>query len=80
MNGIERRLRAAINPASTRFSRWWCHSALRRRLTGYGPTAAQRRLVRREMTTGAGHTPSVEQMKARAAAIDELLSRDKPRQ
>jgi hypothetical protein len=44
-------------------------------LTGYGPTARQRRLIRRG-TRGAGFTPSAEQMKARAAAIDELLGRD----
>jgi hypothetical protein len=45
-------------------------------LTGHGPTARQRRLVRRGMIQGVGHTPSAEQMKARAAAIDELLARD----
>jgi len=44
-------------------------------LTGHGPTARQRRLIRRG-TQGPGFTPSAEQMKARAAAIDELFRRD----
>jgi hypothetical protein len=48
MNQITRRLRAAVNPASTAATRWWCHSALRHMLTGYGPTARQRRLIRQQ--------------------------------
>ena len=38
MNRIGRRMRAAVNPVSTAATRWWCHSALRHMLTGYGPT------------------------------------------
>ena len=76
MRRIGRRVRAAVNPVSTAATRWWCHSAIRHRLTGYGPTARQRRLIRRGMIRSAGFTPSAEQMKARAAAIDELLGRD----
>jgi hypothetical protein len=72
---IGRRVRAAVNPVSTAATRWWCHSALRRMLTGHGPTAEQRRLIR-EMRHGAGPTPDPEQMKERAAAIDQLLGRD----
>jgi hypothetical protein len=49
---------------------------MRRTLTGYGPTARQQRFIRHGVIRGAGPTPSVEQMKARAAAIDELLGRD----
>jgi len=54
-------------------------------LTGYGPTARQRRLIRREPpvirheTQAAAWTPppgGAEQMKARARAIDDLLGRD----
>jgi hypothetical protein len=45
-------------------------------LTGYGPTARQRRFIRRGMIYGIGRTPSTEQMKARAAAIHQLLDRD----
>jgi hypothetical protein len=44
MNGIERRVRAAVNPLSTAVTRWWCYSAMRHMLTGHGPTARQRRL------------------------------------
>jgi len=45
-------------------------------LTGYGPAARQRRFIRRGMIQGAARTPSAAQMKARAAAIDQLLDRD----
>jgi len=45
-------------------------------LTGYGPTARHRRLIRRRMIQRAGSTPSADQMKARAAAIDQLLDRN----
>jgi len=52
---------------------------LRHMLTGHGPTARQRRLIRHG-TPDTGFTPSAEQMakqmKARARAIDDLLSRD----
>ena len=75
MNRIERHVRAAINPVSTAATRWWCHSALRHMLTGYGLTAQQRRIIRHGMK-GVGSVPSVEQMKARAQAIDELLGRE----
>jgi hypothetical protein len=44
-------------------------------LTGYRPTAQQQRVIRRG-TGGVGSAPSVEQMKARARAIDELLGRE----
>lgn len=75
MNRIERRIRTAVNPMSTAVTRWWCHSAMRHMLTGYGPTAMQSRLIRRG-TRGVRFTLSAEQMKARARAIDELLGRD----
>jgi hypothetical protein len=76
MSRIGRRVRAAVNPVSTALTARWCHSALRHMLTGYGLTARQRRLIRRGMIRGVGRTPSAEQMKARAAAIDELMGRD----
>lgn len=73
MTGIRRRVNAAVNPVSTAFTRWWCHSALRHMLTGHGPTARQRRLMRHGGTIV---TPSAKQMEARRRAIDDLLSRD----
>jgi hypothetical protein len=73
MSDVGRRVRAAVNPLSTAATNWWCHSALRHALTGYGPTARQRRLSRRGMAHGVGRVASAEQMKARAAAIDRLL-------
>ena len=45
MNTVERRVRAMINPWSTAFARWWCHSAARFTLTGHGP---RRRVLRRD--------------------------------
>jgi hypothetical protein len=75
MNRIWRRVSAAINPVSTAATRWWCLSATRHMLTGHGPTAGQRQFIR--STRGVAHfTVSAEQMKARAAAIDELLGQD----
>ena len=74
MSRIERRVRAAVNPLSTAATRWWCHSAVRHMLTGYGPNVRQRRLIRGGMVQRAD-SPSAEQMKARAAAIDQLLGR-----
>jgi hypothetical protein len=59
-----------VNPVSTGVTRWWCHSASRRLLTGYGTTARQRRLM------PSGGSPAPQEMKERAAAIDELLARD----
>jgi len=44
-------------------------------LTGHGPAARQRRLMRQGIR-GSGFTPSAGQMKAPAAAIDELVGRD----
>jgi hypothetical protein len=52
MTPIWRRVRDAVNPVSTSFAGWWCRSALRHMLTGYGPTAAQRRLMRRGAAVG----------------------------
>jgi hypothetical protein len=75
MNRIARRMSAAVNPVSTAAARSWCQSAIRRLLTGYGPAARPRRLIR-DRSRGSGFTPSAGQMKARAAAIDELLGRD----
>jgi hypothetical protein len=86
MNQIRRRVSAAVNPVSTAATRWWCHSALRHMLTGYGPTARQRHLIRhgtpviRHETQASRFEPSSEQkaerMKGRARAIDDLLARD----
>jgi hypothetical protein len=76
MSQIGRRIRAVVNPVSTAVTRWWCHSSLRHLLTGYGPTAAQRRLMRRGTIPRAGHVPSAAEMQRRAAAIDRLLTRD----
>lgn len=74
MDRIWRRICAAVNPVSTAATRWWCHPALRRVLTGQGATARQRQFIRHR-APGAGFTLSAEQMAARAAAINDLLGR-----
>ena len=76
MSRIGRRVRAEVNPVSTAATRWWCQSALRHMLTGYGPTARQRQSIGRGRIQGTGRSPSAEQLKARAAAIDQLLDQD----
>ena len=82
MNRLWRQVGAAANPVSTAATRWWCHSALRQWLTGYGPTAAQRRIIKAQTqaiglrSARAGFTPSAEQMQARAQAVDDLLGPD----
>lgn len=65
MSRLGSRVRAAINPLSTAVTQWWCHSALRYGLTGYGPKAEHERVVRPWTHQGAGHAPSAERMKAR---------------
>ncbi len=76
MSKIGRRVRVVVNPVSTAATGWWCHSALRHMLTGHGPTARQRRLIRHGVIHATGRVPSAELMKERAAAIDQLLGRD----
>jgi hypothetical protein len=75
MNRIRRSINAAVNPVSSAATSWWCHSALRHMLTGHGPTARQRRLIR-PGPPGVRFTPSAEQLEARKKAIDDLLARD----
>jgi hypothetical protein len=83
MARIWRGVCAAVNPVSTGLTGWWCHSALRHTLTGYGLTGRQRRVLRRSTppmgpwTRGSSARPSARQMRARRQAIDELVSRDK---
>jgi ribosomal protein S18 acetylase RimI-like enzyme len=43
VNTVERRVRALINPWSSALTRWWCHSAARFTLTGYGQRTDGRR-------------------------------------
>jgi hypothetical protein len=59
MNQIRRRVSAAVNPVSTAATRWWCHSALRHMLTGYGPTARQRHLIRQQQRLIRHGTPVI---------------------
>ncbi|MBV9792943.1 MAG: hypothetical protein JO016_03310 [Actinobacteria bacterium] len=82
MNRMRRSVNRAVNPLSTAATRWWCQSAVRHRLTGHGPAARQRRLIRQRQSavrrdTHHGPSPPQEQMKARARAIDDLLAQDR---
>ena len=74
MNRIRRRVSAAVNPVSTAAARWWCRSALRHMLNGYGPTAGSGAVhppwapIIRHESQGGGFAPRAgqraEQMKA----------------
>lgn len=80
MTQLGRRARGIVNPMSTSATRWWCHSGLRRLLTGYGPTARQRRLARPEPDRRAAEARSAanaDRLDRNAAAIDELLGHDR---
>jgi hypothetical protein len=67
VNRIERRVRNMVNPYSTAFARWWCHSARHLPLVRIfsGASRSARRPPRR--------VPAAE-MTARRAAIDTLLA------
>jgi hypothetical protein len=73
---IGRRITAAVNPVSGALIRRWRWSAVRRVLTGRGPTRQDRLSLRQGR--GFGVTASAAQMQARRAAIDELMRRDNP--
>jgi hypothetical protein len=85
MNRIERRVRNMINPCSTAFARWWCHSGRYMRLVRMitGNKAAAQSGTRGPSTYGAngdaseafGLHPPTPSMAARRAAIDALLAR-----
>jgi hypothetical protein len=70
MTRVGRLVRTAVNPLSTGVTRWWCQSAVRRLLTGYGPPA-RRRLIRHGETALPGG-----QAEARTAAAGGLSVRD----
>jgi hypothetical protein len=74
VNEIERRVRNLVNPYSTAFARWWCHSG-RYMLAGYmSPRPANRvrpdRLDREELRS---RVPE-DVMAKRRAAIDALMA------
>lgn len=65
-----RALRNALNPVSTAFSRWWCHSSLRAVLRG-----KPRNFYRRGPVQMAPMDPGVRQ--ARIEAIERVLHSDR---
>ena len=73
MNRIERRIRNLVNPYSTAFAGWWCHSA--RYLPLVRVIAGTKAVPRPPGRTGrpAGHIPAAT-MAARRAAIDAVLA------
>jgi hypothetical protein len=78
VNRIERRIRNMVNPYSTAFAGWWCHSArylpLIRTVSGVrGAARPPRRAAEAYRHVPAG------QMAARRAAIDAVLaSQERP--
>jgi hypothetical protein len=71
MNQMWRRVCAAVNPVSTAATSWWCHSAVRHALTGYGRTAQQRQSIRDPGRHATGPALSAGQKKARAELVDQ---------
>jgi len=70
-----RRIRNAINPLSTGFTRWWCHSDLRAVLNGR-PRGAYRH---RGWRPGDPVPPMDEDVRrARIAAIERIMAHDDP--
>ena len=63
-------LRNAVNPFSTAFSRWWCHSSLRAIARGK-PAGFYRQRKPARPVRSAPLDPAVRQ--ARIDAIDEVL-------
>jgi len=85
MNRIEKRVRNLINPYSTAFASWWCHSGRYLRIAqvipGYRTGARPRR--RRPATPGVNMStpfaarssdPWLATQAARRAAVDEVLA------
>jgi hypothetical protein len=81
MNRMERRVRNMINPYSTAFAGWWCHSgrytSLARLITGHKPAArpGRRGPAKPGATGDVAVYPSASAMAARRAAMDALLAR-----
>ncbi len=73
MNRIERRIRNMVNPYSTAFAGWWCHSARYLPVIRIisGATGAPRSRVR---GAEALYRHTAAEMAARRAAIDEVLA------
>jgi hypothetical protein len=82
MNRIERRVRNMINPYSTAFAGWWCHSGcytrLPRMITGSKATTRPDETTWPAMPSSAAPQafglPPTPAMAARRAAIDAVLA------
>jgi hypothetical protein len=77
MNRIERRIRNMINPYSTAFAGWWCHSArylpLIRMISGArGVSRRRMRMMKQAQALYLQH--SAAEMAARRAAVDAALA------
>jgi hypothetical protein len=74
VNRIERRIRNMVNPYSTAFAGWWCHSARYLPLIRIfsGTSGASRPRVRRARELH--RRTSAAAMAARRTAIDEVLA------
>lgn len=64
MNDFERRIRRLVNPISTRFTEWWCHSGIRSSLMKRSSGSAD---LRREAT---------ERAQRAATAVKDLRDSD----
>ena len=69
-------VRAAINPYSSAFTRWWCRSDLRAALNGKPRGAYKRFMPRRPVLA---HPVDEAVMRSRRAELDRLMGQDDPR-
>jgi hypothetical protein len=78
MNRIERQIRNMVNPYSTAFAGWWCHSArylpLVRMISGArGVSRRRMRMMNQAQMLYLQH--SAAEMAARRAAVDAVIAR-----
>ncbi len=80
MNDFERRVRELINPWSTKFTNWWCHSnirsALMKRSAGNGDLRRQASAQAQRAATAVKDLRDSDTAKKAATAVKDLRDSD----
>jgi hypothetical protein len=80
MNDFERRVRELINPWSTKFTNWWCHSnirsALMKRSAGSGDLRRQASAQAQRAATAVKDLRDSDTAKKAATAVKDLRDSD----
>jgi hypothetical protein len=80
MNDFERRVRELINPWSTKFTNWWCHSNIRSALTkrsgGTGDLRRQASAQAQRAATAVKDLRDSDTAKRAATAVKDLRDSD----